>query len=208
MDVSRVKEYLLKPGFLDRTRKLVLTEKYLDWENRDLKGKEFSRINKFDYADFKHGMDWIVWYKFTVGRDYSITFKDTTNKELRIRFRSYFGLNNENHQKYCEIINDVWILYHSNVVNNLLDKFYNIGQVDVQGLKLKSEGIELRERMGLIPWAKVATKDYYRYFAIFHQGDPAMHSRVSYNEFGTETLWSMIRIILKEKEMNSSRHDA
>ena len=97
----------------------------MDWENGDLKGKEFARINKSDYADFKHGMDWIVWYRFTVGREYSITFKDTKNKELRILFHSYFGLNNENHQKYSAIINDVWSLYHSDIVNNLLDLFYN-----------------------------------------------------------------------------------
>lgn len=76
-----MKEHLIKSGFLDRQRKLVLAEDYLDWESGDLKGKEFSTINKSDYADFKHGMDWIVWYKFTVGREYSITFKDTGNQE-------------------------------------------------------------------------------------------------------------------------------
>ena len=106
-----MKEYLIKSGFLDRQRKLVLAENHMAWENGDLKGKEFLRISKSDYADFKHGMDWIVWYKFTVGREYSITFNDTKNQELKIRFHSYFGLNNENHQKYFDIINDVWSLY-------------------------------------------------------------------------------------------------
>lgn len=200
--VKKMKEYLIKSGFLDRQRKLVLAENYMAWENGDLKGNEFSRINKSDYADFKHGMDWIVWYKFTVGRGYSITCKDINNKELRIRFHSYFGLNNDNHQKYSDIINDVWSFYHSDIVNNLLDTFYNKGEAEVQGLKLKSEGIELTEGKGVVPWDKVATKDYYRYFAIYNREIPAMHSRVSYNEYGTETLWSALRTILKEKEPN------
>ncbi len=197
-----MKEYVTKSGLLDRERKLVLTEDYLEWENKDLKGNEFTRLNKSDYLDFRHGMDWIVWYKFTVGREYSITFKDTKNRELMIRFHSYFGSNNENHQKYSDIINDVWSLYHSDVVNNLLEKFYNIGEVEVQGLKLKSEGIELREGKGVVPWNKMATKEYYRYFAIYHQDIPAIHSRVSYNEYGTETLWSAIRSILKDQGDN------
>lgn len=203
-----MKEYLIKSGFLDRQRKLVLAEDYLDWENRDLKGKEFTRINKSDFVDFKHGMDWIVWYEFTVGRKFSITLKDKKNNELKIQFHSYFRLNNENNQTYSDIVSDIWSLYHSNIVDGFLDKFYNEGQAEVQGIRLKNEGIELRESKGFVPWHKVATKDYYRYFAIYHQDNPSIHSRVSYNEYGTETLWSAIRTILKEKEMKRSHSDA
>jgi hypothetical protein len=52
-----VKEYLITSGFLGRQRKLILREDYLDWENKDLKGSEFTRLNKSDILDFKHGMD-------------------------------------------------------------------------------------------------------------------------------------------------------
>ena len=58
--------------------------------------------------------------------------------------------------------------------------------------------------MGLIPWDKVSTKDYYTYFAIYNTDNPDIHSRVSYNEYGTETLWSAIKSILKEKTKNTS----
>jgi len=194
-----LKEYLIKTGLLDRQRKLVLAEEYLEWENRDFKGKEFSRIDKSCYADFKHGMVWIVWYKFTVGREYSITIKDIQNKELSIKFRSYFRLNNESEKLYSKIVNDIWSLYHLSVVDKLLDEFYEKGETEVHGFTLKSEGIELREGTGKVPWNKVATKDYFSYSAIYHQDVPAIHCRVSYNEFGSETLWSVIRTILKDK---------
>lgn len=196
-------EYLITPGFFDRQRKLVLTEDYLEWENGDLKGREFTRLNKSDIIDFKHGVDPIVWYEFTVGRQFSITFKDKSNKELKILFKTHFGLRSENRQKYAAIITDVWRLYHSTIVDSFLDRFYNRGEIEIQGIKLKTEGIELREKTGMIPWDKVRTKDYYRYFAIYNRDNSDTHSRVSYNEYGTETLWSAIKTILKEKEMNT-----
>jgi hypothetical protein len=198
-----VKEYLITSGFLDRQRKLILTPDYLEWENRDLKGREFSRLNKSDIVDFKHGMDWIVWYKFTVGRQFSITFKDQRNEELKILFKSFFGLHKKNNQKYSDIIENIWRLYHSDIVDNFLNSFYNHGEAEIQGIRLRNEGIELREQKEMIPWNKVATKDYYKYFAIYHQDNSAIHSRVSYNDYGTETLWSAIRTILKEKKMKA-----
>ena len=141
-----MKEYLITSGFLDRQRKLILTPDYLEWENGDLKGREFSRINKSDIVDFKHGMDWIVWYKFTAGRQFSITFKDQRNKELKILFKSFFGLHKENNQKYSDIVDDIWRLYHSKIVDNFLDIFYNHGEIEIQEIKFKNEGIELRDK--------------------------------------------------------------
>jgi hypothetical protein len=199
-----VKEYLIKSGLIDRRRMLILTDDYFEFENGDLKGKEFTRFNRSDIIDFKHGMDWIVWYKFTVGRQFSITVKATGNKELKIEFNSYFGLGKENVEKYKEIINDIWRFYHSRIVDNHLDRFYNEGGVEIEGIKLKSEGIELGGQRGLVSWDTVGIKDYHRYFAIYNRDNPEIHSRISYNRYGAETLWSAVRTIIKEKEMNAS----
>ena len=197
-----MKEYVIKSGIFDRERKLVLTEDYLEWENKDLKGSEFTRLNKSDYLDFRHGMDWIVWHKFTVGRKFSIAFRDKKDRELKIQFNSYFGQRNENDQKYSDIVSDIWNVFHSTVVDRFLDGFYNDGQEEVQGITLKKDGIELRGVEGLIPWDKVATKDYHGYFAIVHRDNPAIYARLNYNEYGTETAWSAIRTILREKVEN------
>lgn len=200
-----MKEYLITSGFLDWQRKLILTEDYLEWENGNLKGQEFTRLDKSDIVDFKHGTEGIVWYKFTVGRQFSITIKDNNNKEVKILFQSYFGLGKDAHQIYAEIIDDVWRLYHSSIVETFLQTFYDQGEIEIQGVTLKNEGIKLRDKMGLIPWDKVSTKDYYTYFAIYNTDNPDIHSRVSYNEYGTETLWSAIKSILKEKTKNTSQ---
>jgi hypothetical protein len=194
-----MKEYLIASGFFDRQRKLILTKDYLEWESRDLKGSEFSRLNKSDIVDFKHKMDWIVWYKFTVGRQFSITFKDNRNKELKIGFNSLFGLRKENNEKYSDIVDDIWEFYHSGIVDSHLDKFYKDGQLEIQGIKLKSEGIELKGQIEVTMWDKVAIKEYYSYFAIYHKGNSNIHSRISYNEYGSETLWSILKSILSKR---------
>lgn len=170
---------------------------YLEWNN--------IRLNKSDIVDFKHGMNWIVWYKFTVGRNFSITLKDGKNKELKIRFSSYFGLNRENTQTYSGIVDNIWRLYHSDIVDGFLHIFYSEEEIEIQGIKLKNDGVELRGKARFVTWDKVAVKDYSRYFAIYNRDNSEIHSRVSYNEYGTETLWSLIRTILKEKEMNASQ---
>lgn len=136
----KLKEYELKSGPLDRQRKLVLAEDYVLFENKNLKGQEFTKFNKTDIVDFKHGMDWIVWYKFTVGRQFSITFKDKKNNELKILFKSYFGFNSHYNRMYAEIVDDIWKYYHQDIVNKYLDKFYNNDELRIRELKNQSEG--------------------------------------------------------------------
>jgi hypothetical protein len=194
-----MKGYLLMSGFFGRPRRLMLAEDYLEWENGNLKGHEFSKLNKSEIVDFKHRVDSIVWYEFRVGWEFWITFKDKNKKELKIKFDSYFGSRKNNHQKYRDVVSDIWRLYQSDIVNTFLDSFYQDKEVEVQGITLKKEGVELRERDRFIPWDKVAFKEYRRYFAIYHKDDSAIHSRVSYNEYGTEILWSAVRTILQER---------
>jgi hypothetical protein len=196
-----LKQYELKSGLLDRQRKLILTEEYVEFEEKDLKGQEFTRLDKTDIVDFKHGMDWIVWYKFTVGRQFSITFKDKENNELKILFKSYFGFNSHYHQMYAEIVDDIWKYYHQDIVNKYLDKFYNNDELRIRELKINQNGIELPGQSSILTWGRVNIKEYYRYFAICDKENPQIHSRVSHNEYETEILWSTVKTILKEKEI-------
>jgi len=196
---------LITSGVLDRPRKLVLAESHLEYENWDLRGQEFTRLEKSDIIDFKHGTDSIVWYKLVVGRQYAVALKAKNNRELSIHFDSYFGLHKGNKQKYADIVGSIWKLYHSDIVDAFLDGFYNGMEAKAQGIVLKTEGIELKGGQRLVPWDKVAIKEYYGYFAIYHQGDSTIHSTVSNSEYGAETLWSAVATILKTRGMNASQ---
>ena len=177
-----MKEYSIRSGFSNQPRKLVLADDYLEWENGTLKGQEFTRLERADIVDFRRGMDWIVWYEFTVGRRFSIAFKDIENNELRIQFSSYFGLHKENTQKFSDITDDIWRLYLSPIVSQHLDHFYDHGEIGIRGVKMNSEGVALPGQRESVPWDKVAIKDYYRYFAIYNKDRPDINHRVSWNE--------------------------
>ena len=197
-----MKQYLITSGFFDRPRKLILTEDYLEWEDRDLKGNEFTRLYKSEIVDFKHGMDSIVWYRFPVGRRFSITFKNNEGRELKIKFSSFLGSRKENEQKYADIISDIWTLYHSAIVDEHVNRYLSEGEIELQAIKVKKDGVELRGQTGFVPWEKLGVRDNTRYFSIFNKDDSNIHSRVSYNEYGTETLWSTIKAILKSKGLD------
>jgi len=173
----------------------------VEWEGQEFTGKKLTRLHKTDILEFKHLINWIVWYKFTVGSQFTISFKLKNSKEVSIQFNSYFGLHKENSEKYSHILDDIWKLYHSDIVHRFLDNFYECGKVEIQGTKLQVEGIVLPEG-GLVPWDKVAMKDYHRYFAIYHRDDSNIHCRITLDAYGAETLWSAIRAILKERERN------
>ena len=192
-----MKQYELKSGLFERSRKLNLTENYIEFENGNLKGGEFTRLNKKDIADFKHGVDRIVWYKFTAGWQFSITFKSTENEELKIIFKNYFGGGSHYYETYLQIIDVVGDYYHQGIVNKYLERFDSNEEIHLHGLRINRSGIQLNENKTFLNWEHVNVKWYYRYFAIFHKDDARIHARISHNEYETETLYGVINAILK-----------
>ena len=87
-----MRAFRIKSGLFDSSRNLVLTKDYIEYENKNLKGDLSTRRPKADIVDFKRGHERIIWYEFSVGYVYSLTFLDKANKTLDISFRNYFGL--------------------------------------------------------------------------------------------------------------------
>lgn len=198
--MDSVKEYELKSGPVSHKRKLTLSPDFVAYESKGLNGSEWIKIKAGDIVDFKHGMDWIVWYKFTVGRKFMITFKTVDNRELKIVFSSYFGIDNHLNQVYADIVEDIWQFYHQKIVDRHLEKFHNQETITLKGVILSSEGIRIDAKSPMLPWDRVSIKEYYSYFAIHDKDIPAVHKRISYNEYGTEILWGMIKTILEDQE--------
>ena len=193
-----MKAYELKCGLFDRKRKLILADGYLEFENKVFREKEFTRLNKDNITDFKHGTDWIIWYRFIVGRRFSITFKDTENRELKIRFNTYFGLNQHYIQMYSDIVDDIWDYYHQEIVNRYLSRFHNKEELIIQGLRISGQGIHLLGQQSILPWTRIRIKEYYDYFVVYDIDHPESNSSVRYNEYESEILWSIIKENIKQ----------
>lgn len=193
-----MKEYSLQSSPFDRSRILRLAPDYVEFENGDLKGKEFVRINKAEIVDIKHEMDWIVWYKFAVGRAFRVVFKTQSKQELKITFKSYFGLHRKYFQFYAELVDDIWEYYLSEIVGQYLDQYGRDEQINLLGFLITREGVQLKESKGKLAWSELSIREYHDYFAIYKTAQPEINTRVNFNEWQSDILFSFIKSVLKD----------
>ena len=188
-----MKKYEITPGILDRKRRLILTEDFIEFESGDIKGNEFTRFNKDEIQDFKHGVDAITWYRFRVGVKYSITIRDKRSRQIKIRFSNYFGMNNAYQELYSAVISDIWEFYQTDIVKVLLDDIYAGKELKFQEMRMREEGIQLPTFTSLVPWSQIQLKEYYSYFAVIDRRSPSIHARIRYNEYESEITWSIVK---------------
>jgi hypothetical protein len=193
-------KYILKSSIFDRNRKLILTKDYLEFENKNEISDLFSRINKSDMIDFKHEFEHLFFYKFPIGKRYSITFLDKDSNKLRMGFKEYFWNNLNYNQVYSEIINKIWEYYFTDIVKSYNEKFTNNHPLDFKILKLDQTGIYLNSAKRLITWDILDYKEYTTYFVIFNKDNPNEFQRMSFNEWNSEVIFSLIRTIKNSKK--------
>lgn len=200
-----VREYKITSGIIGRQRRLILTADYLEYENIDLGGNKFTRFNKNDITDFRYGKGDIVWYKYIIGQEFSVTLRDENDRELRIVLENYFNLHKGYKELYTDIVNDIWTFYHSDVVDRLIDRFHAKQEFMIQGIKILPGGVQLKEESSILPWERVRMNEYNTYFTIYDDDNPVTHSRINFNEYGTETLWCTLRTIAKENKERAAQ---
>ena len=172
---------------------LILKKDCIEWERGDVKGSEFTTLQRSEITDFKHGMDWTVWYKLVVGREFSLSLKGANNNEIKIRFNSLFGINKHYLKMYSDIVDDIWKLYYSGIVNDHVDRLKQDGLISVAGVTLRHDEIELNDGKPL-SWDVVSMKEYGSYFALFDKNDSTHYRTFRFNEYGAEMLWSLVRL--------------
>ncbi|MBT1690280.1 hypothetical protein [Dawidia soli] len=191
-----MKEYILKTRLLDRSRKLILTPDYIAFENKDLKGQEFTRIEKADIVDFRRYVERIVWYEFSVGTRYVIAFKTQNNSELKITLRSYFGASQQS--IFNDILNTCWDNYCVPLIESLYDTFLDNQDVILHNHTLNRQGITLPNGNHL-DWCDVSLKEYHSYFTVHKTDAPALHARTSLKNYESLQLWSLTKTILRDR---------
>jgi hypothetical protein len=194
-----LKEYKVKTGLLDRPRKLILTNDYIEFENKNLVNDSFTRLLKGDIVDFKRGLERIIWYEFSVGFQYSFSFLDKDNKTLDINFKNYFGLQLNYGQFYSEIINLIWDYYFTDIVNQDIDNIYSHKDIELNNVRIGLDGIEFTDTQETIDWNNLDYKEYFNYFAVHKADNSKIHKTFSFNEWNSERLFSLIRTIKKDR---------
>ncbi|RAV99228.1 hypothetical protein [Pseudochryseolinea flava] len=188
-----MKEYHIKLSWFDRKRKLILTESYIEFEGGDLIGKTMVKYFQDDIVDYKHSNDWIVWYRFTVGRQFNISVKMRSGEELKLMFKSFFGLGSNTFEQYAEIVKHIWDHYVVHRVDELLDQLSCGNAIHMLGVTVDQVGVHDHHQKITYPWENVATQEYYNYFACYHNQNATLNTRIDFDAFGAEILLCVIK---------------
>ena len=192
-----MKEYILKTRLFDRSRKLILAPDYIAFENKNLKGNEFTRIEKTDILDFRRYVERIIWYEISVGIRYVIAFK-TSNTELKVTLRSYFGASQGN--VFDDILNTCWENYCGPLIDDLYNTFSDNRDVILYNHTLSQQGITFPNG-NTLEWNDVSIKDYRSYFTLYKTDTPTIHSLISSKDYEATKLWSLTKWILQDLQV-------
>lgn len=204
------KAFIIKRGFTDNiSRELLFDENFLKFQDKDNVTNLYTIFQKDKIKDYRFGIRWIR-FEFTYGREYQIYVRNKENKTIKITFKSYFGRKRKIlHTLYNEILDALWEFYFSEMINNFIEKHENgeefsIGDVQFNkdNISLNVSGIFKQNRMS-IPWEKVRTRNYHRYFSIYSEENPSEVNR-GYNyleDWNTAVLYSVLRTILRDKKI-------
>lgn len=177
-----------------------LAPSYIEYENRSLLSDAFARIEKSEVADIKHEMDFIIWYRFYVGCEFKIDIKTKGDGVVKIVFRSYFSKNEEYTKAYAAIVDVLWNYYLSHIVDEWKAQFSAGYRVEFNGVMLVEQGVYLLKSKCLIQWEEIEVKEYQNYYTIYDRNRPENNRLLRYNEWGSEVLFSLIKVLSEGKK--------
>lgn len=200
---SEILQINIKSSFLDRDRQLVITDEYVELDDKDAIAAKPTRFAAADIVAFRSGIKWIRGYQFIIGRIYCIDIKSTSNLIIKIRLKSLFGINRKKlAEKYVSIVNALYDHILDNISRDYLKQFSNSLEFEILGVTFKATGIYFNDKKKLIEWEDLVTKNYSTYYALFSKSDPAFHKAFEYLiDWNTGILYSVSRQVLKNKNL-------
>ncbi|MDR3693979.1 hypothetical protein [Mucilaginibacter sp.] len=199
----------IQRGPIDRKkRQLVITSDFIQFEDNngfDL----FTVFQKEDICEYRYGINWISGYQFTIGREYVIFVRNSSDQVMKISFKSLYGRRKkEYHRLSNNILNTLWDYFFSPITNQLYDEFKKSADITIGRATLTSSGIFVAENglvkteKKMIPWENMEIRSYQTYFAVFSTINPAkINAAFSYlNDWNTLVLHSIVKHILNKRK--------
>jgi hypothetical protein len=135
-------EFLIKSTFLDRNRKLVLDDDFIEFDDKDLITASAAKIYTSDIEAFRYGLRWIKGYQFVIGRTYCMDIKSTQGEIIKLRLKSLYGVNKKAiHQKFSAIIDTLYDKYFDRMSMAYLQQFEEGNKFELLGVTFETPGI-------------------------------------------------------------------
>ena len=117
-------ETKIKSSILDRDRQLVISDEYVEFDDKDSVATKPTRFIASDIVAFRYGIQYIKGYYFRIGWTYCLDIKSKDHRIIKIRLKSLYGFNKIT-QKYADIVNSLYTQIIDKISLNYLNQFYS-----------------------------------------------------------------------------------
>lgn len=203
--MSQAMQLYLKSSFLDRRRQLVLDPDYIEFDDNDVVSAIPTRFEKMEIVSFRYGVKWIKGYSFYIGRIYCIDIKSATDKVIKIKLKSLYGVNKKLlNDKYSRIVHGLFDLYFKDISIAYLENFNEGHSFRILDTTFTPEGLSWEKSQSVIPWDDVDLKAFSTYFSLFSKSNPSNYKAYEYlTDWNAGMLYSISTHILRVNEKNA-----
>lgn len=197
--MEEVKIISIKSDIFDRKRDITFHPDFFMFDDNDRIDGNSTKFEKESIAKFKFGIKWLNGYAFTFGRIYCIDIEDNKAKRIKIRLKSFYGLNLKKiTKKYAEIVDSLQDYYFDDISRKFLIDFSNNISFKINTIEYNNQGIKFNNIF--IPWQDLQTKNYRNYFSLSSKSDSNKYILVDYmNDWNGTVVYSVTRKILIDK---------
>lgn len=196
-----VKTIYIKSDIFDRNRYLRFHPDFLEFDDNDKIVGNSTKFDKESIVKFRFGIKWVNGYAFTFGRIYCIDIENIEGKQIKIRLKSFYGINlKKSTQKYAVIIDYLQDYYFDDISRKYLSAFSNNIIFKINSIEYNNQGIKHNNIS--INWEDLQTKNFINYFSLSSKSDNNKYILVYYmNDWNGAVIYSVTRKILIDKEL-------
>ena len=197
--MEEVKIISIKSDIFDRKRDLIFHPNFLEFDDNDRIDGNSTKFEKESIAKFKFGIKWLNGYAFTFGRVYCIDIEDQNGKQIKLRLKSFYGINLKSlSKKFVAIVDGLQDYYFDDISRKYLQDFSSNIKFKINNIEYDHQGINFKNNS--IPWEDLQTKNYRNYFSLSSKSDRKKYILVDYmNDWNGTVIYSVTRKILMDK---------
>ena len=197
--MEEVKIISIKSDIFDRKRDLTFHPNFLEFDDNDRIDNNSTKFDKESIAKFKFGIKWLNGYAFTFGRIYCIDIEDLKGKQIKLRLKSFYGINLKSlSKKFVAIVDGLQDYYFDDISRKYLQDFSNNIEFKINNIEYNHKGINFKNNS--ILWEDLQTKNYRNYFSLSSKSDNTKYLLVDYmNDWNGTVIYSVTRKILMDK---------
>ena len=201
MSQTQPLQLTIKSSIFDRDRLLTIDTNFIEFDDNDLITKPPTKFLKSDIKSFRCGITWIKGYQFIIGRIFFIDIKDKSDKIIKLRLKSIYGIRKKLlTDKYAQIITTLHDNFFDDIARQYLTQFDNNNDFELGGLFFSQKGLSFDKNSAFIPWENIGTSSYWIYYTIYPKTDANAYKSFEYlHDWNARTVYSVSRQILKNK---------